>query len=182
MLGLGYPGGPAVEKAAGDGDAARFDLPRPMKGRPGSNFSFSGLKTAVRQTVEGLPPGPVSAQDAADLCASFQAAVGEAIADRTRNAIHAFRDAHPDGATLVVAGGVAANTHLRGVLESLAAAEGMRFVAPPLSLCTDNGAMIAWAGIERLKRGETTGMDFAPRPRWPLDPDAPRLAFAGVKA
>ncbi len=182
MLGLGYPGGPAVEKAAKDGNPARFALPRPMKGRPGCHFSFSGLKTAVRHAVESLPPGPLADRDVSDLCASFQAAVGEAIADRTRNAIHAFRDAHPSGDTLVVAGGVAANTHLRGALESLAAAKGMRFLAPPLRLCTDNGAMIAWAGIERLKRGETSAMDFAPRPRWPLDPDAPKVAFAGVKA
>jgi len=182
MLGLGYPGGPAVEKAAKGGDSARFALPRPMKGRPGAHFSFSGLKTAVRHTIEALPPGPVGATDTADICASFQQAVGEAIADRTRNAIRAFRDAHPDGTALVVAGGVAANAHLRSVLESLAAAEGMRFVAPPPRLCTDNGAMIAWAGIERLKRGEVTGLDFAPRPRWPLDPDAPKVAFAGVKA
>ena len=182
MLGLGYPGGPAIEAAAKDGDASRFALPRPMKGRAGSDFSFSGLKTAVRHTIEKLPPGPVTHSDAAHICASFQAAVGDVIADRVGHAIEAFRDSYPTGNTLVVAGGVAANSHLRQTLQDLTAAEGLRFVAPPLRLCTDNGAMIAWAGIERLQLGLTDGMDFAPRPRWPLDPDAPKAAFAGVKA
>ena len=182
MLGLGYPGGPAVEAAARDGDPARFALPRPMKGRPGCDFSFSGLKTAVRHAIESLPPGPIAAQDAANLCAAFQAAVGEVIADRTRHAARAFRAAHPQASTLVVAGGVAANAHLRAALEAVARAEGLRFLAPPPRLCTDNGAMIAWAGIERLRLGLTDGLDFAPRPRWPLDPDAPKAAFAGVKA
>jgi N6-L-threonylcarbamoyladenine synthase len=182
MLGLGYPGGPAVEAAARDGDAARFALPRPMTGRPGCDFSFSGLKTAVRHAVEGLPAGQLAARDVADLCAAFQAAAAAAVADRVRNAARVFRAAHPDGTTLVVAGGVAANAHLRAALEAVAGAEGLRFLAPPLRLCTDNGAMIAWAGIERLKLGLTDGLDFAPRPRWPLDPDAPKAAFAGVKA
>ena len=182
MLGLGYPGGPAVEQASLTGKADRFALPRPMKGRPGSDFSFSGLKTAVRRTIETLPPGPVTDRDAADICASFQAAVGDVIADRAGNAIQTFRDTCPDGSGLVVAGGVAANALLRATLENLAAEQGMRFVAPPLALCTDNGAMIAWAGIERLRLGLVDGLDFAPRPRWPLDPDAPKAAFAGVKA
>lgn len=182
MLGLGYPGGPAVERTGVSGDADRFDLPRPMKGRPGSDFSFSGLKTAVRRTIETLPPGPVSATDAADICASFQAAVGDVVADRTTNAIHTFGAAYPRMNGLVVAGGVAANTVLRAKLEAVAARENVPFIAPPQALCTDNGAMIAWAGVERLKLGLTDGMDFAPRPRWPLDPDAPKAAFAGVKA
>lgn len=182
MLGLGYPGGPAIEAAAKTGDATKFALPRPMKGRAGSDFSFSGLKTAVRHTIEKLPPGPVTDEDAAHICASFQAAVGDVIADRCTNAIATFRHIHPGGSTLVVAGGVAANTHLRQTLEGLAASEGLQFVAPPLKLCTDNGAMIAWAGIERLKLGLTDSLDFAPRPRWPLDPDAPKAAFAGAKA
>jgi len=183
MMGLGYPGGPAVERAAGAAtDPARFPLPRPMKGRPGCDFSFSGLKTAVRHAIEALPPGPLGTADMADLSAAFQQAVGEAITDRTRHAIAAFRARHPKGDTLVVAGGVAANAHLRSVLEGLAAADGLRFIAPPQRLCTDNGAMIAWAGIERLRLGLTDTMDFAPRPRWPLDPTAPRAAFAGVKA
>jgi len=182
MLGLGYPGGPAVERTGKTGDARRFALPRPMKGRPGSDFSFSGLKTAVRRTIENLPPGPVSDQDTADICASFQEAVSEVIADRTKNAIANFRHSYPDGSDLVVAGGVAANNLLRATLEQVAAQENMRFLAPPQALCTDNGAMIAWAGIERLRLGLVDALDFAPRPRWPLDPDAPKAAFAGVKA
>jgi len=182
MLGLGYPGGPAVEAAARRGDEARFPLPRPMKGRPGCDFSFSGLKTALRHAVEALPAGPLAECDVADLAASFQQSVGESIADRTRHAIAAFRDRHPGGDTLVVAGGVAANTHLRSVLQALAGKESLRFIAPPQRLCTDNGAMIAWAGIERLRLGLVDDMSFAPRPRWPLDPSAPKAIFAGVKA
>ena len=182
MLGLGYPGGAAVERRAAHGDPARFVLPRPMKGRPGCDFSFSGLKTAVRHTVEALPEGPLADRDIADLCASFQQAVAEVLADRCRHAIAAFRADHPAGDTLVIAGGVAANRHLRTVLEALAHESGLRFLAPPQRLCTDNGAMIAWAGIERLRLGLTDGFDFAPRPRWPLDPAAPRTTGAGVKA
>jgi N6-L-threonylcarbamoyladenine synthase len=182
MLGLGYPGGPAVERTGREGDAKRFSLPRPMKGRAGSDFSFSGLKTAVRHTIEDLPPGPVTDQAKADICASFQAAVSEVIADRTQNAIRTFRKQYPDGNGLVVAGGVAANTLLRETLEQVANEEAMRFIAPPQALCTDNGAMIAWAGLERLRLGLVDSLDFAPRPRWPLDPDAPKAAFAGVKA
>jgi N6-L-threonylcarbamoyladenine synthase len=169
MLGLGYPGGPAVEAAARVGDAARFDLPRPMRGREGADFSFSGLKTAVRHTIEALPPGPVSARDAADLAAGFQAAVADVIVDRSTNAIATFRTAHPAGDTLVVAGGVAANQTLRARLTALAAAEGVRLVAPPPALCTDNAAMIAWAGVERLRLGLTDCLDVPARPRWPLD-------------
>jgi N6-L-threonylcarbamoyladenine synthase len=182
MLGLGYPGGPAVEKAAGTGNKGRFSLPRPMKGRPGADFSFSGLKTAVRRTIETLPPGPVTTGDASDICASFQDAVSTVIADRTTNAIKTFRERHPQGNSLVVAGGVAANTHLRATLEQVAEDQNIQFIAPPQALCTDNGAMIAWAGAERLGLGLVDTLDFAPRPRWPLDPDAPKAAFAGVKA
>jgi N6-L-threonylcarbamoyladenine synthase len=185
MLGLGYPGGPMVEKLARKGDAKRFALPRPMKGRPGCDFSFSGLKTAVRHAVEALPEWGqeegLNDQDIADLCASFQQAAADALMDRTRHAIEIFTASHGTGA-LVVGGGVAANSALRGALEILCAATAMRFVAPPQKLCTDNGAMIAWAGIERLRLGLTDGLDFAPRPRWPLDPDAPKRAFAGAKA
>jgi N6-L-threonylcarbamoyladenine synthase len=176
ILGLSYPGGPALEAAAKDGDLRRFSLPRPMKGRAGCEFSFSGLKTAVARLVElKLTPdakfGLLDAQTISDVAASFQAAVAETLADRTRNAIHRFRVAHPDGAVypLVVAGGVAANLYLRETLSELSAQEGMRFVAPPVALCTDNAAMIAWAGVERLRLGITDDLDFAPRPRWPLD-------------
>ncbi len=169
MLGLGFPGGPAVERAAATGDAARFALPRPMMRRPGCDFSFSGLKTAVRRAVEALPPGPLADRDRADLCAGFQDAVGDVLVDRCRNAIAAFRADFPDGTALVAAGGVAANGALRGRLRRFAAASGLAFVAPPPALCTDNGAMVAWAGIERLRRGLTDGLDAAPRPRWPLE-------------
>lgn len=182
LLGLGYPGGPLIEAAARDGDPSRFSLPRPMVGRPGCDFSFSGLKTAVRQQVAALPDGPLQAQDVADLAAAFQAAVADSLADRTRRAIAAFRADHPEGGALVVAGGVAANHGLRARLATLAAAEGLPFVAPPLRLCTDNAAMIAWAGLERLRLGLTDPLDFAPRPRWPLDPTAPPAIGAGVKA
>ena len=182
MLGIGYPGGPAVERHAAEGDAGRFKLPRPMKGRKGCDFSFSGLKTAVRHTIEALPPGDLQRQDIDDLCAGFQQAVSEVICDRTRHAMEQFRARHVDACTLVVAGGVAANSHLRAALLALAEQDGFEFIAPPQRLCTDNGAMIAWAGVERLKLGLTDELDFAPRPRWPLDPDAPKAAFAGVKA
>ena len=165
LLGLGFPGGPAVEAAAKGGNPQRFALPRPMWRKPGCDFSFSGLKTAVRQTVEKLPAQ--DAQAVADLCASFQRTVGGVLADRCANALSLA-----PSATLVVAGGVAANVYLRGRLETLAAQHGARLVAPPIRFCTDNGAMIAWAGIERLRLGKTDGLDFRPRPRWPLDPSA----------
>ncbi|HEX9702691.1 MAG TPA: tRNA (adenosine(37)-N6)-threonylcarbamoyltransferase complex transferase subunit TsaD [Rhodospirillales bacterium] len=182
LLGLGYPGGPAVEKAALTGDAGRFPLPRPMKGRDGCDFSFSGLKTKVRQTVEAME-GRLSEKDAADIAAGFQAAVEDVVADRAANAIDRFKMTHGAAArTLVVAGGVAANAPIRARLQKLAADKGFDFLAPPPRLCTDNGAMIAWAGIERLRLGLTDGLDFRARPRWPLDPTAPAAIGAGVKA
>lgn len=182
MLGLGYPGGPAVESAATKGDPERFALPRPLKGRPGCDFSFSGLKAAVRRGIESLPEGPLAETDINDMCASFQAAAGDVLVDRCRRAIDTFRDAHPDGGPLVVAGGVAANVYLRGRLDDLCQSMDTTLVAPPQALCTDNAAMIAWAGLERLKQGQTDPLDFAPRPRWPLDPNAPKAVGAGVKA
>ncbi|MEA2779454.1 MAG: tRNA N6-adenosine threonylcarbamoyltransferase [Rhodospirillaceae bacterium] len=166
MLGLGYPGGPALERAAAAGDPARIPLPRPMLGRPGCDFSFSGLKTALRQQIANHPAGATE-----DLAASFQAAVIDCLADRTARAMALARDVAPVTA-LVVAGGVAANRALRQRLEAVAAKGGLPLVAPPVRLCTDNAAMIAWAGIERLQRGLIDGLDFAPRPRWPLDPSA----------
>jgi N6-L-threonylcarbamoyladenine synthase len=184
LLGLGYPGGPAIERAAASGDPARFALPRPMLGRPGCDFSFSGLKTALRQAAEAATDaaGMLDPRDATDLAAGLQAAIGDCLVDRTSQAIRRFRALHPAGRSLVVAGGVAANQALRGRLADLAAAADIDFVAPPIGLCTDNGAMIAWAGIERLKLGLVDGLDFAPRPRWPLDPDAVPAIGAGVKA
>ncbi len=161
LLGLGYPGGPALERAAADGDPDAVALPRPMLGRPGCDFSFSGLKTALRHAL-------ASGGSKANLAAGFQAAVIDCLADRTANGIAMARALAPV-TTLVVAGGVAANKALRARLERVAAENGLRLVAPPVTLCTDNAAMIAWAGIERLKQGLTDGLDFAPRPRWPLD-------------
>jgi len=181
MTGLGYPGGPAVEKAAALGDVSRFVLPRPMKGKPGCDFSFSGLKNAVRLLVESLPR-PLGPQDAADVCAAFQAAVADSVADRVKKAITVFKARWPQGGHLVVAGGVAANTALRQTLIRIGSETGLEFLAPPLNLCTDNAAMIAWAGVERLRLGLVDDLSFAPRPRWPLDPDARKVGFAGVKA
>lgn len=168
MLGLGFPGGPAVEQAARRGDPNRFALPRPLLGRPGADLSLSGLKTAVRLAAEKLP-APVSGQDLADLAASFQAAVADLLADRLKNALALFQADHPSGRHVVIAGGVAANQALRARLQTLTDAAGLTLVAPPLKLCTDNGAMIAWAGLERLARGEQHGLDAPCRPRWPLD-------------
>jgi N6-L-threonylcarbamoyladenine synthase len=182
MLGLGYPGGPVIEAAAKKGNPQRFALPRPLKGRAGCDFSFSGLKTAVKRAIDALPPGPLEPQDINDMAASFQGAVADVISDRTRRAIHIFRELCPEGNTLVVAGGVAANGTLRATLQAVSATQGFHLAAPPLRLCTDNGVMIAWAGIERLRLGFSDTLDFAPRPRWPLDPDAPKATGAGVKA
>ncbi|ALG70542.1 protein kinase [Azospirillum thiophilum] len=181
LLGLGYPGGPLVEKAAARAtNPGRFELPRPMLGRPGCDFSFSGLKTAVRRHVEELG-GVLTEADRDDLAAAFQATVAEVLADRCARAIRRFKEEHPQGGALVVAGGVAANKAIRARLATLAEKHGMPFVAPPLRLCTDNAAMIAWAGIERFRLGESDPLSFAPRPRWPLDPTAvPAIGRAGV--
>lgn len=182
LLGLGYPGGPAVEAAAKAGDPKRFELPRPMIGRSGCDFSFSGLKTAVRRRVEELG----DRQDdraRADLAAGFQVAVAASVVDRSRRAIELFESDHGTGRPFVVAGGVAANGVLRAALHELAAAHAMPFIAPPLALCTDNAAMIAWAGHERLALGLVDELDFRPRPRWPLDPEtAPSTGAGAVKA
>jgi len=181
MIGLPYPGGPEIQRAAAGGDPKRFPLPRPMRGAPGCDFSFSGLKTAVRQTLDKLGHAP-DATDVRDLCAGIQAAISDSLCGRLKPAIAAFQAAHPEGRHLIVAGGVAANTHLRAALTTLAQKSGLAFVAPPLPLCTDNAAMIAWAGIERLKAFGGDALDFKPRPRWPLDTEAPKARGAGVKA
>jgi N6-L-threonylcarbamoyladenine synthase len=182
MMGLGYPGGPMVEQYAFNGDPVRFDLPRPLKGRTGCDFSFSGLKTKVRQTIESLPPGPINEQDKSDICASFQNAVGDVLIDRCENAIDMFLNTHPNSTHLVVSGGVAANQSVRGRLKALCKIRNLSFAAPPLALCTDNAAMIAWAGIERFKKGAIDNLAFRPRPRWPLDPNAQKVTGAGIKA
>ena len=181
LLGLGFPGGPAVEQAALKGDAGRFPLPRPMLGRPGCDFSLAGLKTAVRLAAEKL--GNAGAQDIADLCAAFQHAIGDVLVDRCRNALRLFAQDHPGTARLVVAGGVAANKYLRQRLQELAQQADAQLIAPPPRLCTDNAAMIAWAGLERLRLGQTDTLDLQPRPRWPLDPAAQaRIGRAGQGA
>lgn len=182
MMGLGYPGGPRVETLAKEGRTDRFPLPRPMRGRKGCDFSFSGLKTKVRQTIENLPPGSLKKQDLADLCASFQRAVGDILEDRCSNAIRLFRDYYPSTGALVVAGGVAANTNIRARLSTLAVEFDLPFHAPPPHLCTDNGAMVAWAGLEQLRFRGPDPLDFKPRPRWPLDPKAHQARLAGAKA
>ena len=182
LLGLGYPGGPAIEQIAKTGDAARFNLPLPLKGKPGCDFSFSGLKTAVRLALESCGPSPTE-QDKADLAASFQRTVMAVILDRAKNAIALFDAAH--GAAdkhFVVAGGVAANKALREGLVNLAVDHGMRFTAPPMKLCTDNGAMIAWAGLERFRLGLVDDLEAPARARWPLDSLAAPKPYAGVKA
>jgi N6-L-threonylcarbamoyladenine synthase len=167
LLGLPYPGGPELERAAAKGDPASHALPRPMVGKPGCDFSFSGLKTAVAQVVTRLGHAP-NKKEAADVAASFQAAITESVARRTRVALETFAAVHPGASHLVVAGGVAANRVLRAALEKVAAAHGFTLVAPPAALCSDNAAMVAWAGIERLRLGLTDPLDFRPRPRWAL--------------
>jgi N6-L-threonylcarbamoyladenine synthase len=167
LLGLGYPGGPQVEKEATRGNATRFALPRPMHGRKDADFSLSGLKTALRLEAEKI--APLSDQDVADLCASFQQAVVDVVADRLRAGLRMFRAKYGAPSALVAAGGVAANQAIRKVLHRLAFEVGSVLVAPPLELCTDNGAMIAWAGAERLALGLVDTLEVAPRARWPLD-------------
>ncbi|WP_181703402.1 tRNA (adenosine(37)-N6)-threonylcarbamoyltransferase complex transferase subunit TsaD [Chthonobacter albigriseus] len=178
LLALGYPGGPAVERMALDGNPARFPLPRPLLHRPEPDFSFSGLKTAVRQEAQAA--SPLSPQDVADLCASFQAAVADVIADRAGLALRRFAATMGDKIpTLVVAGGVAANKTIAARLETLAKSLGARLIVPPLKLCTDNGAMIAWAGAEHLALGLVDGLDAPARARWPLDGESEPVVGRG---
>lgn len=182
LLSLGFPGGPMVEKAALHGDGERFDFPQPLRGKDTLNMSFSGLKTAVRIAAQEL--SPLSDRDVADICASFQNAVGKVLVNRLSRAIDRF-ERHHDRQNLVVAGGVAANLYLRGEIKALCTRRGWNFIAPPLSLCGDNAAMIAWAGLERFEAGFTSDMDFKPRSRWPLDERSNALlghGRRGVKA
>jgi N6-L-threonylcarbamoyladenine synthase len=184
MLGLGFPGGPEVERQAAAGDAARFDFPRPLLGRPGCDMSFSGLKTAAVRARDELvaAQGGLYRRDVADLCASFQQAVREVLSAKTRRAMVQFIEANSGlkERVIAVAGGVAANRSLRAGLSQAAAAEGFRMVAPPLALCTDNAAMIAWAGIERIAAGRADAPVVA-RPRWPLDQAAAPMLGSGKK-
>ena len=183
LLGLPYPGGPQVEKAAANGDAKRFAFPRPLVGETRLDFSFSGLKTAVRQAAESI--APVSDQDIADICASFQRAISRTLDDRIGRGLLRFLTEFPqtDGLpALVVAGGVAANQELRRTLQALCDRHGFRFVAPPHHLCTDNAVMIAWAGLERMALGMAADpLDVQPRSRWPLDADAQALLSYGKR-
>ncbi len=185
LLGLDYPGGPAVEKAAALGNPRRFKLPRPLTSKAGCNFSFSGLKTAVRRIAEDCANkrGALYREDVADICAAFQVAVGDCLIDRTTHAIMQFRENHDEPLpALVVAGGVAANQYLRGRLSTLAREQNFKFVTPPVPLCTDNAAMIAWAGLERFAIDpKLNDKDIACRPRWPLDSHAKGLSGSGKK-
>jgi N6-L-threonylcarbamoyladenine synthase len=181
MLGLPYPGGPEVERAAAGGDAKRFAFPRPMLGRDDANFSLSGLKTAVRNEASRLTP--LEPRDISDLCAGFQAAVLESTADRLSVGLKLFRERFGPPRALVAAGGVAANQAIRGALQAVAASAQTTLIIPPPALCTDNGAMIAWAGAERLAVGLTDTMDAPPRARWLLDENATAPAkFANTRA
>ncbi|MFT4014596.1 MAG: tRNA (adenosine(37)-N6)-threonylcarbamoyltransferase complex transferase subunit TsaD [Paracoccus sp. (in: a-proteobacteria)] len=178
LLGLPQPGGPSVEGAARAGDPRRFAFPRPLLDRPGCDFSFSGLKTAVLRQRDELvaAQGGLHERDRSDICAGFQAAVADVLAEKTRRAL-----AESGAPVLAVAGGVAANQTLRAALEAVAREAGADFLAPPLRLCTDNAAMIAWAGIEAFDAGQRDGMDLAARPRWPLDRGAAPMLGAGKR-
>lgn len=163
-MGLGYPGGPALEKLAASGDGSRFELPRALLGRKDCDFSFSGLKTAASRLAQTCE----TEQDRADLADAVQKAIARQLAERSERAMKAYAEAH-EHRLFVVAGGVAANKTIRRTLEDLAAKQGFAFLAPPMAYCTDNAAMIALAGAERLEKGLTSDIDVAARPRWPLD-------------
>ena len=183
LLGLGYPGGPLIEKAAVDGDASRFAFPRPLLDRPGCDMSFSGLKTAVRRARDELvaEQGGLWRKDVADLAAGFQTAVADVLAEKTRRACEMFLAPGVKEKVLAIAGGVAANKEIGARLAEVAAEQGFRAVLPPLPLCTDNAAMIAWAGLEQYKAGARSDMGLVARPRWPLDEEAAPLIGSGKK-
>lgn len=183
LLGLPQPGGPSVEAEARNGDPARFGFPRPLLNREGCDLSFSGLKTAVLRARDALvaEQGGITRQDRADLCAGFQAAVCDVFIEKSRRALAFYLAEAPAAPAFAVAGGVAANQAIRAGLQAVAARTGARFVAPPLGLCTDNAAMIAWAGIELFRAGHRDGMDLIARPRWPLDATSSALLGGGRK-
>lgn len=167
LLGYSYPGGPAIERIAEGGNPNAFSLPKPLKGQNGCFFSFSGLKTAARKII--LEQGPLSSSFQTDFCASLQKTIGEILVDRCQHAITMSLEKNPKINNLVLAGGVAANHYFRKCLGDYAQEKGMIFSTPPVNLCTDNGAMVAWAGIERFQKGLIGDLAFAPRPRWPLE-------------
>ncbi len=183
LLGLAQPGGPVVEREAALGDAGRFRFPRPLLDREGCDMSFSGLKTALLRARDALvaEKGGITVQDRRDLCAGFQTAVAAVLAEKTRRALAVYLEHSPPAPALAVAGGVAANDAIRAGLETVCAAAGVRFLAPPLRLCTDNAAMIAWAGIERFQAGLGDAGDLVARPRWPLDATAAPMIGSGKK-
>lgn len=183
LLGLLQPGGPAVEAEARKGDPKRFNFPRPLLDRPGCDMSFSGLKTALLRERDRLVAehGGLRRADRVDLCAGFQAAVADVLAEKSRRALAEYLTLAPATPTLAVAGGVAANMTIRAALETVCEREKVTFLAPPLALCTDNAAMIAWAGIERFRAGQRDDMTLQARPRWPLDQHAPAMLGSGKK-
>ena len=183
LLGLPQPGGPSVQAEAEKGDPKRFRFPRPLLDRPGCDMSFSGLKTALLRARDAViaEKGGLTKQDRADLCAGFQAAVVDVLAEKTRRALELYLAENPSQPLLAVAGGVAANTAIRARLETVCAENGTLFTAPPLRLCTDNAAMIAYAGLERFRAGDHDDMTLSARPRWPLDKTAPALLGSGKK-
>lgn len=183
ILGLSQPGGPAVQAEAALGDPRRFGFPRPLLDRPGCDMSFSGLKTALLRARDALvaEKGGLTLQDRRDLCAGFQEAVADVLVEKSRRALQMYLDLAPSAPVLAVAGGVAANTLIRAKLMALCDQSGVRFLAPPLALCTDNAAMIAWAGIERFRAGKTDDFSLAARPRWPLDQTAAPMIGSGKK-
>ena len=183
LLGLPQPGGPSVEAEAKNGDPKRFKFPRPLLDRPGCDMSFSGLKTALLRERDRLVAehGGLRVQDRADLCSGFQAAVRDVLAEKSRRALTEYLALNPAHPTLAVAGGVAANMAIRGELETVCVKHDTAFLAPPLALCTDNAAMIAWAGIERFRAGQQDDMTLQARPRWPLDRSAPAMLGSGKK-
>ena len=183
LLGLPQPGGPTVEAEAKAGDPARFRMPRPLLDRPGCDLSFSGLKTALRRSRDQIieQNGGLTVIDRADLCAGFQAAVTDVLAEKADRAIALYLQSAPAKPVFAVAGGVAANHAIRARLETVCDAAGVAFTAPPLALCTDNAAMIAYVGLERFRLGLRDGMDLSARPRWPLDRTSPALLGSGKK-
>ena len=183
LLGLAQPGGPAIQVAAEGGDPTRTKLPRPLLDRPGCNMSFSGLKTALLRARDAVVAqhGGIPRQDQADLAASFQSAIADILTEKSRRAIEVYLTLDPPQPTLAVAGGVAANTQIRAQLTQLCVDRNVQFLAPPLALCTDNAAMIAYAGLEKYKAGQFDDMTLSARPRWPLDQTSPTMLGSGKK-